>query len=90
MLKKTKKLIETKDQQIKELTEKHFRTFEIIFDLPKGSLMQIPKDYEKAVEDYIAKIKQSSIGLAEENKILKAEIAKLKGKTTTKPKKTVK
>lgn len=90
MLKKTKKLIETKDQQIKELTEKHFITFEIIFDLPKGSLMQIPKDYEKAVEDYIAKIKQSSIDLAKENGKLKEEIAKLKGKTTTKPKKVVK
>lgn len=90
MLKKTKKLIETKDQQIKELTEKHFRTFEIIFDLPKGSLMQIPKDYEKAVEDYVNKIKQSSINLAKENGKLKEEIAKLKGKTTTKSKKSVK
>ena len=90
MLKKTKKLIETKDQQIKELTEKNFRTFEIIFDLPKGSLMQIPKDYEKAVEDYVNKIKQSSIDLAKENGKLKEEIAKLKGKTTTKSKKSVK
>lgn len=90
MFNKTKKLIETKNKQIKELTEKHFRTFEIIFDLPKGSLMQIPKDYEKAVEDYVNKIKQSSIDLAKENGKLKEEIAKLKGKTTTKSKKSVK
>lgn len=90
MLKKTRKLLDQKQKQVEELTEKHFRTFEIIFDLPKGSLMQIPKDYEKAVEDYIAKIKQTSLDLAKENKKLKEEIAKLKNKPTTKSKKIVK
>lgn len=90
MLRKTKKLLEQKNKQIAELTEKHFRTFEIIFDLPKGSLMQIPKDYDNAVEDYINKIKQSSIDLAKENKKLKEEIATLKCKTATKTKKSVK